>query len=99
MDKLTISGNEEMELIIPSRIYPIASTIIRNTILSSKDLSSNVPFTCQEMAHVWESSCFRTSCFLFFGCFKEAISIYGSLYAVSTLFSIFKLIMLEKHEY
>ena len=83
MDRIPIAGQECSDLIIPSHIYPIAATIIRNTILSSKDLSSNVPFSCQEMAHAWDPSCFRSACYLFFGCFKEAISIYGSLYIVS----------------
>ena len=86
MDRLpSVSIKNDLNLIIPSHFYPIASSVIRHTIFSCKDFSSNVPFTCQEMGHGWDSSCFRSACYLFIGCFREGINIYGALYAVSEI--------------
>ncbi len=78
----------DLNVLIPSHIYPIAASMIGNTIFSCKDYSSNVPFTCQDMAHAWDPSCFKSACHLFFGCFKEGINIYGFLYLVSVKYII-----------
>lgn len=80
---------ESLNLIIPSQIYKFNNSVIRHTLFTSlcnhahKIDSSNVPFTCYEMAHSWSESCLYSAAYLFFGCFKEGINIYGLLYLVS----------------
>lgn len=77
---------ESSKLVIPTNIYNIGSPVIRHTIFSKgicNDSWKNVPFKCYEMGHSWNPSCFGSSFYLFWECFKKSIVVYGLLYTVS----------------
>lgn len=54
-----------------------------NMAVLGKPLTSKITCTCYELGHTWTPSCKKASLDVMLEVFKQAVKVYGSLYAVS----------------